>query len=302
MLILLVLLYAFAAISFTLAKAVLAYGKPIFFVGFRMTSAGVILYAYEWFRYRRLFSINWRSDWYWFVLVAVVQIYLTYVLDLLALNNMNSFKGALIYCASPFITALFSYFFFKEPLTKLKALGLTIGFVGFLPTLLSQSGAEVGVSEFLRISSSELMMIGSVIASVWGWIIMRHLLLNGYRAVTINSFGNLGGGILALGTSLLLEGWRTSPVNNWVPFLQLTLLLILIVNLFFYNLYGYLLKRYTATFLSFAGFMSPLFAALFGWLFLGEVITWAFFVSMFMIIIGLTIFYFEELRQGYITK
>jgi drug/metabolite transporter (DMT)-like permease len=73
------------------------------------------------------------------------------------------------------------------------------------------------------------------------------------------------------------------------------LLLIAISNLICYNLYGYLLKKYSVTFVSFAGFITPLFTALFGWWYLGEVVTWPFYVSAIIVFAGLCIFNQEEL-------
>ena len=70
-----------------------------------------------------------------------------------------------------------------------------------------------------------------------------------------------------------------------------SLSLILIANIICYNLYGYLLSRYSPTFLSFAGFMTPLFAAFLGWLFLGEQVTWHFFATIGFVILGLYLFH-----------
>jgi len=70
-----------------------------------------------------------------------------------------------------------------------------------------------------------------------------------------------------------------------------SLLLVLIANIIGYNLYGYLLSRYSATFLSFAGFMTPLFAALLGWIFLSEPVSWHFFATMIFVVFGLYLFH-----------
>jgi drug/metabolite transporter (DMT)-like permease len=63
-----------------------------------------------------------------------------------------------------------------------------------------------------------------------------------------------------------------------------------------YNLYGYLLRRFSATFMSFAGLTTPLFTALFGWIFLGEVASPAFYLSFSILSVGLLLFYQEELK------
>jgi drug/metabolite transporter (DMT)-like permease len=56
-----------------------------------------------------------------------------------------------------------------------------------------------------------------------------------------------------------------------------------------------LLKRFTATFMSFAGLVTPIFASLFGYIWLQEVITWHFLVSIALFSVGLVVFYREEI-------
>ncbi len=314
---LVVVLYSLAAASFTIAKAALNYVQPIFFVGFRMSVAGVLLLAYSIYKDSQSLCIKMRDAWY-FILVILIHIYAAFVLDLMALQNMSSSKGAFLYTLSPFITAFFSYHYFTEKLTPKKVVGLLIGFVGFLPEFLSFAPAEG--ENIWWLSKSELMMLGSVVASVYGWILVRVLLKRDYSVYAINGIGMVGGGMLAFLTSAILEewrivpitsgktflglamieGWRVSPVTSWMPFLGLTALIIIVSNVLLYNLYGHLLRKYTATFLSFAGFLSPLIAALFGWLFLHEAITVRFICSVATVAVGLTLFYYEELRQGYI--
>lgn len=302
MLILIVVLYALAASSFTIAKAVLSYAQPIFFVGFRMTIAGSLLLAYAYWN-NSLKHLLQRKNWSRLFLIIIFHIYLAFVLDLLALQHMSSFKGAFLYNLSPFIAALFSYFYFSERMTPTKWLGLLIGMSGFLPELISAAPQENAQwFHIFFLSTAELLMIGSVIASVIGWIIMRSLVKEHYSVLAINGIGMFAGGLLALLTSLIFERWIPSPIFDLLPFLGLTALIIIIANVLFYNLYGYLLKTYTATFLSFCGFLSPLFAALFGRLFLHEQISWHFFFSIVVVVVGLIMFYQEELRQGYITR
>ncbi|MGE0010399.1 MAG: DMT family transporter [Candidatus Babeliales bacterium] len=294
-LLLLLLSYAFIAISFTLAKAVLAYSAPIFFVAFRMILAGAVLLAYCYWRNPYMLAVR-KKEYGKFALIVLMHIYFSYVFDLLALQYMSSFRGAFIYNLSPFITALFSYFYFSEHMTPKKWLGLLIGFVGFVPELLVQAPGD----SLCCISWGEFLMICSVFAAVVGWIVMRMLVKDGYSPLAINGIGMMGGGLLALVTSGVFEAWNPVPVSDWAQFLKITIAVIITANLIYYNLYGYLLRTYTATFMSFAGFLCPLYAAIFGWYFLGEQVTLTFFFSLFVVVIGLVIFYQEELKQGYI--
>ena len=73
--------------------------------------------------------------------------------------------------------------------------------------------------------------------------------------------------------------------------------MIFISNILCHNLYAGLLKKYSATFMSFTSFLRPLFAALYGWAFFQEKISWHFYTSAIIVFIGLYIFYQDELRK-----
>jgi drug/metabolite transporter (DMT)-like permease len=90
--------------------------------------------------------------------------------------------------------------------------------------------------------------------------------------------------------------------SNIAPFLGWTLLMTFVSNIVCYNLYGLMLRKFTATFLSFVGLLSPIFASLHGWLFLGEPLSLLIFLSTAFVCLGLWIVYSTELKQGYIVK
>jgi len=164
---------------------------------------------------------------------------------------------------------------------------------------LSHNGAEEALLVGKFLSLPELAVMVAAVASSYGWILLRKLVTDkGYASFTANGYSMVVGGLLALIHSRLVEPWDPVPVTEVAPFITCTLVLIVVSNVFAYNMYGWLLRRFTATFMSFAGFSTPLITALFGWLFLDEVITRAFFISAAVVFAGLLIFYQEELRHG----
>ncbi len=289
-----ILLYALLATIFPLGKASLAYVAPIFLTGARMIIGGVILLIAQWFYDKNRFGWSKRL-WWQLVVLTVFNIYLTNVLEFWGLQYLPAAKTCFIYNLSPFIAALISYLLFNESLSRTKWMGLLVGIIGFIPILVHHSAAEDMVGGFFIFSWPEIAVLGAACATVYGWIGMRQVRLDGhYGPLMANGLSMLLGGLLSLATSLLFESWNPVPVVVWQPFLLYMFAMILLQNLIAYNIYGVLLKQYTATFLSFAGFMSPFFAALYSWLYLGEIITWHFYLSAVIVFAGLYIFYKEE--------
>lgn len=288
--------------SFSLGKKTLECSTPLFSTGVRMLVAGLIILAFLALFRKKDFTLK-KHHLFPLTLFALLSVYITNVCEFWGLQYLTAAKACLIYSLSPFLSALFSYFQFKEKITPRKLAGLLIGFVGFLPILMSQSGSENLLGGVSFLSWAEIALIIATATSVYGWILLRKLGKDeGMSPIMANGASMALGGLFALFHSFLAEGWRPVPVSNYTGFAEYVILMIIISNLICYNLYGWLLKRFTATFLSFAGLMTPIFAAFFGWLFLGETVTWHFFLSLGIISIGLWLVYFEELRLGYIVK
>jgi drug/metabolite transporter (DMT)-like permease len=212
---------------------------------------------------------------------------------------MVSAKACLIYSLSPFLAAAVAYFLLKEVLSVKKWLGLCIGFMGLIPIFMTQSAVEQTTGDIGFISMAEVALLIAVFCSVYGWTLLKKLINEyHYSPLLANGVSMVLGGTLALLHSYFSgETWAPVPVTALGPFLKNTLWMCLISNIICYNLYGYLLKHYSATFMAFAGLVTPFFASLFGWYFLDEIITWHYFASIFVFSIGLTIFYLEELKR-----
>ena len=295
------LLFALFASVFTVGKVGLEYTQPFFLIGTRMILAGVLLLGYEFYRQGSSFKIDWQGCRR-ILRLALFNIYLTNVLEFWGLKYLTSFKTCFIYSLSPFISALFSYLIFSEKMSIKKWAGLSIGFLGILPMLLSETSMEQETGHLFIFSWAELAVIVAATTSVYGWILLRQLVNeNGYSPLLANGLSMVVGGSMSLIHSGLVEDWNPVPVTEFLPFILCAVWLLVVSNLVCYNLYGWLLKRFSATFMSFAGFTTSMFSALFGWALLNEHLTWAFFVSSAIILLGLSIFYQEELKPAFVS-
>jgi len=299
-----IVMYGIWSSMFSLAKIALQYSPPIFLTGFRMTLAAVILLGYLFVTKRSSFKLD-RKQWLSIAFLAFFSIYLTNILEFWALQFLSAAKACFIYSLSPFFAAFFSYLHFGEKINRKKALGLGIGFLGIIPVLTLQTGAEDLVNAFSFFSWPTLAIVGAAMSSVYGWVLLRLIVKDQMISPAMANGGSmLIGGLLAFLHSLFSDAWHPTPVamGSFTPFFGWTLLMAFVSNILCYNLYGFLLKKYTATFLSFVGLLSPIFASLHGWIFLGEPLSGLIFLSTGIVCIGLWIVYAAELKQGYILK
>ena len=303
---LLMLLSAFSASTYTLGKILLGYSPPIFLISFRLIVSGVAFLVAYWCTNRKFPKLI-RSDYFLFIQVSFFCFYFAYITEFWSLQYMSSAKTAFLYSLSPAIAALFSYYIFHEKMTVKKACGLALSLIGSLPVIFA-SGSYDGCN-LVAVSLPELAIFAAIVSFSYGWVVIRKgIKKHALPIIFINGVGMLCGGIAALITSYFIEngGCLTQPLlSEWfpvtelIPFLGYSVLLILFGNIICYLLYGFLLQRFTATLVTFGELMTPAFAALFGWFFLGESISVSFIVSSVFLLSGLFIVYREEMRQGY---
>jgi drug/metabolite transporter (DMT)-like permease len=299
-----IFMYALWSSVFSLGKMTLQYCPPLFLTGARMVIAGLLLLGFLALFKRSAFKLN-RIQLFSILLLSFFSIYLTNALEFWGLQYLSAAKTCFIYSLSPFFAALFSYLHFNEKMNGRKWLGLGIGFLGFIPVLLTQTGSEELLNAFSFFSWPSLAIMGAALCSVYGWVILRLVVKDhAISPLMANGASMLFGGLLAFGHSFLVEGWHPLPfqIENISPVMKGTLIMTLVSNIICYNLYGLMLKRFTATFLSFIGLLSPIFASLNGLIFLGEPISWTIFLSTGVVSLGLWVVYRAELKQGYIVK
>lgn len=290
-----VCMYAIFSSSFPITKVLLKFTTPIFLTGVRMTLAGLLMLGYCIWKYPHRLYFKKEDRWI-FVQLVVLCIYLSYMARFWALNYLTAVKGCFFFNFSPLLSSYFSYLLFKEKISKRQWLGFFFSFLALIPILLTSSPAEARLGEFWFISWPEIAMLFSVAASSYQWVLMRKLMHDPhYSPLMVNGSIMATGGVLALCTAWSIEGFY--PVTSSTSFFSYLAAVILISNIISANFYSHLLRSFTATFLSLAGFMSPLFAAFYGWLFLGETVSWHFYVSALILLLGLYLFYQDELRE-----
>ena len=301
---LVLLMYGLWSSSFPLGKYAVQFAPPVFLTSFRMLLAGAILLLLILFKRKSDFKLGIKQYLSLFVL-GFFSIYLTNICEFWGLQYLSAAKTCFIYSLSPFFAVFFSYIHFKEKLTLKKSLGLLIGFVGFIPVLMLQSGSEnlLSISTFL--SWPDLAIAGAALFSVYGWVLLRVLVKDKQVSpLMANGTSMVFGGVLALVHSLFVDVWSPVPIakGSFMPLFGGVMAMTFISNIICFNLYGYMLKRFTATFLSFAGLLSPVFASLNSWILLGEKPSYIIFLSTGIVCLGLWIVYRSELKQGYIKK
>jgi len=298
---LVILFYALFASTFPISKALLSYAPPLFVTGTRMLLAGILLLIANRIKYpqKQILSFSClKKCIFIFIQIIIIGIYINYIARFWALNHMPSAKACLLFSIDPILSLFFSYLAFGETNTKRQWLGFLVGFGALIPVLITSSHGEAPLGEFLNISWPELIMLISVTTNSYRWVLIRKMVAKyKYSSTLVNGLSMTFGGLLALATSYFVEGaW---PVTAPLHFFGLLFLATFISNVIGYSFYSHLLRRYTATFLSLAGFTTPLFAAFYDWLFFGETVSWLFYFSTFLLLMSLMLFYKDEPQTKY---
>jgi drug/metabolite transporter (DMT)-like permease len=290
-----ILLQALFATSFPMGKYLLGFVSPLFLSGTRMLIAGTILLIYQYLLPSAEFRFKKKHFWI-FAQIVVLGMYATYGLRLYALEVLPVWKTAFFYNLSPFLSAIYAYFLFGEKLSQKQWFGLAVGLIGMMPILIAKSPAEASLTEIFYISKYELFLILSVTLHCYSWVLIQKLVRNkNYQPSMVNGIAMTCGGLLSLMSSYVNEG--AVNITNPPAFFSGLIVMVFVSNILCHNLYAGLLKKYSATFMSFTSFLSPLFAALYGWAFFHETMSWHFYTSAVIVFLGLYIFYQDELRK-----
>ncbi len=293
--ILIVLLNLLFGFSFTLGKITLFFASPFYIVGIRMIIGGLGLGLFT----HLIKSTQYRpqlKDWPYFMQVTLFGIVIPYCLRAWGMQYISSTKAAFMFTLMPIFTAIFAYLFHREKLSYQKSIGLMLGFLGMMPILFTGTVQEDLVGSIAFLSLPELAILGAVASFGYNFIALRTLVKTRKCPPLIaNAITMLLGGIISFNLAFLVE-----PVWHFRDpklFFALLALQIIISNAICANLQATLLRTYSATFMAFASFLTPISASFFGWLILSEGIQYQYLISFVVVLMGLILFYYDELAQ-----
>lgn len=295
--------FALFASATTINKLVLFQLPPLFFVGARMITSGIILIIYHAFRSSRLRVCNLKNDIWGLLLISALTTFIPSILKAFALKNLNSSVATLIASLDPFVTALYAYFLWKETINWRQFVGMLIAFSGVVFLIVSTAPVHNPLTTFLWISLPECAAFISMVIGRYGWILAQQVLhAERYTPSELNALLMLCGGSYALISSAFLEHFSLSSFPQSWKFIGIFFYSVTIANIMGYNIFGWLLKKYPITFISLGGISVPLFVHLYGPFVLGESLSLSFFGALALVALGTVLFVRNTKKEKNITR
>lgn len=290
--ILIFILYAVLALTFVLAQKAVMVCSPLFFVAIRMTIAGALLLLYAKLRAQQCGDsvVPKRKDWHLFGLVMLLHIYFAFTLEFWALKEVSALKANFLYALTPFIACVVDRVFVRKSDGLIRLLGIVIGFCGLIPLFGIHAQSYAQIVDF-AVTAPDVALLCSIVSATVAWFFIKVLLNKDYSILVINGWSMLGGGLLSSITSLCCEQIYIVDVRM---FLWCLVSLIVLSNGVMYTLYGFLVKRYSLTLITTAGFLCPLFGLLYDWLLHGAVPNILYIPAFVCIMFGLLLVYAHE--------
>lgn len=193
-------------------------------------------------------------------------------------NLVSAGFAAMLFSTSPILVAGFAAVFLGERLTRIKALGFALGFIGVAIVLRSRIGG--GVEDPL----GAVFVFAAAVALVVGTILYKKLMPGGglWYGQAIQF---VAAAIGVLPVALLLND--VSAVNPTPSLITTFVYIVFITAVGSYTLWLFLVSRTSASAASSLLFLTPPLGLFFGWLVLGEPIFVADMIGVVPIAIGI---------------
>ena len=289
-----IFIYFIFALTFVLGKLSINYIDPILLIALRMIIAGVILTTYclvKKIRFPNILNI---------AVLSLVHIAIPYCLEFVAFKYSSASKVAFIFNLTPLISGLVQSFYFQKKLTKWQWLAIFIAFIAtswltIADMQMNRSDLDILQQEFLSCKMSDLLLFIAVTSSVIGWQIIQKMMHGGDNITAINATSMLGGGLVSLAVyfSYSCYGFTNLTYLSWFYVFSL----LFLGNIIGYNMYGWLLKIYDASYLALWGSICPLMVATIEWILFGQKPTTNFIIASLGIAIAIKIFMSKNIKK-----
>ena len=258
----------------------------IYIVTSRITIVTLILFLYCFKEFKSQINFNTLLKGSWTGFLAIFIPGWTFIY---ALKNISSGLQSIFISTIPIFTVFWVFFFYKEEkITKLKISSVAVGLLGLVALF---SSGVTGLSD------GGNLLIGGLLALI------------GVQGLAISNITNKKDSQLIPAKTYLLTQWLAATFISVVIFIllggeivhlsqseTLKLLGLVFIDIFNYSLFFYTIKRLSATFTTLVDYVVPIVGIIVGYIFLGEVISNIFFVTLTMIFISLYLAVKDEIN------
>ena len=258
----------------------------IYIVTSRITIVTLILFLYCFKEFKSQVNFNTLLKGSWTGFLAIFIPGWTFIY---ALKNISSGLQSIFISTIPMFTVFWVFFFYKEEkITKLKISSVAVGLLGLVALF---SSGVTGLSD------GGNLLIGGLLALI------------GVQGLAISNITNKKDSQLIPAKTYLLTQWLAATFISVVIFIllggeivhlsqseTLKLLGLVFIDIFNYSLFFYTIKRLSATFTTLVDYVVPIVGIIVGYIFLGEVISNIFFVTLTMIFISLYLAVKDEIN------
>lgn len=264
-------------------KGVIPHTEPFFLAAFRLMPAGLLVLIAAWMMGRPQ-PKGWQA-WVWITVFALVDGTLFQGFLAQGLVRTGAGLGSVMIDSQPLAVALMARWLFREQVGALGWIGLGFGLLGIsllgLPdewvlglfqgrfALASLPTDGLAIVRLLFDQGEWLMLLAALSMAV-GTILIRYVCRHA-DPVVATGWHMVLGGMPLFALSLTTEGqpWLGLGISDWGAIAYSTILGSAIA----YGLFFYLASKGSLTSLSALTFLTPVFALLFGNLFLGEILS-----------------------------
>jgi drug/metabolite transporter (DMT)-like permease len=232
------------------------------FAGYRFVIAGIILLILAQISGKSIFHFSKSSISRLFVL-GIIQTTLQYLFFYIGVANTTGVKGSVVNSTATFFSVILAHYIYKyDKLTKRKAIGCMVGFIGVITVNFN--------SDLLRFSfhftGEGFVVIAALIFSVAA--IYSKKLTESIDVIVITGYSLFIGGMMLV----LLGEVSGGHVDHFTLSSSLILIYLALLSSIAFSLWNLLLKYNNVGLVSVYNFLIPIFGSVLSAIFLGETI------------------------------
>ena len=269
------LLVVLWGISWPIYKVALEFTPPLLFAGLRTLLGGLLLGVILVPRWNR---IRWKENWRVYAISGIFNVVLFYGLQTVGLMYVPSGLFSVLVYLQPVLVGIFAWMWLGEAMSRLKVIGLIIGFLGVAAVSVGGFSGHVAVA-------GVILAIITAVSWALGTVYVKKVNQR-VDSLWLVAFQCTLGGIVLTGAGTVTENWSDIVWN--VPYVSGLIFGTVLGISLSWLLYFTLVNSGDASKVASYTFLVPVISVFVSSLVLGEAITA--FLLIGLILIGLSIY------------